>query len=148
MVFHQCNFSREWIPVLLLPNVIESLLSLLKCIGLASRLLTDVFKNLMSLNNLSFFKICGLDEVRYLFRLSSTLPPLHNLLLESRSSPLRNLLELNHANMPNLVGLFYWVSETSFRHQLLPQSGTIFSLARVRISECHKMKKLFTVQFL
>ncbi|XP_027171995.1 probable disease resistance protein At4g27220 [Coffea eugenioides] len=136
LYFHQCQFgigSND------LPDDMKHLL-IEECEGMGIRCLSDVFKNFINLSNLSRLYIADLVGIEFLWQLSSASP--RDQLEVSSFSPLCGLEELRLWWLPNLVGLFYGESEP-----LLPV-GTFSSLKELRISGCHNMKQLFTVQLL
>ncbi|XP_027172015.1 uncharacterized protein LOC113771643 [Coffea eugenioides] len=140
--FHLCDLGRgPNYPVLLLPNDMKRLI-LKECVGRGIRCLSDVLKNIISLNDLSYLEISGLDGIEFLLQFSFAPTPCDQLEVSS-FSPLRNLQALMLNNLPNLVGLFYRKIEAC----LLPL-GIFSSLTKLWISYCHNMKQLFTIQLL
>ncbi|XP_027170970.1 probable disease resistance protein At4g27220 [Coffea eugenioides] len=138
LYFHQCKLGRGSNN---LPDDMERLI-IKNCEGMGIRCLSDVFKNFINLSGLSILEIMNLVGIEFLWQLSSASP--RDQLEVSSFSPLSGLEELRLWSLPNLVGLFFGESEPSY---LLP-AGTFSSLKKLRISKCHNMKQLFTVQLL
>ncbi|XP_027170127.1 putative disease resistance protein At1g63350 [Coffea eugenioides] len=135
--FHRCKLGRGSNN---LPDDMERLI-IKDCEGMGIRCLSDVFKNFINLSHLSELEIMDSVGIEFLWQLSSAAP--RDQLEVSSFSPLCHLDWLGLKRLPNLVGLFYGESEP----YLLP-AGTFSSFRELRISGCHNMKQLFTVQLL
>ncbi|KAL2531047.1 putative disease resistance protein [Forsythia ovata] len=88
------------------------------------------------LNNASYVKKCDVwyeDEIECIIRLSSTEEQ------QSRGVPFQSLEMLSLYELPNFIGLFMWEGKAAVA-PLLP--GIFTQLTDLRITQCHKMKKL------
>ncbi|XP_027063225.1 probable disease resistance protein At1g61300 [Coffea arabica] len=137
LYFYQCKLGRGSND---LPDDMKRLI-IEDCEGTDIRCLSDVFKNFISLSDLSELEIVDSVRIEFLWQLSSASPC--DQLEVSSFNPLRGLEWLRLHRLPNLVGLFYGESEP----YVLPAS-TFSSLKILWISKCHNMKQLFTVQLL